>query len=112
MLLRDLDAKFLGERSDQGMKILDSVEGAQGVMFQCPLCAEGKERAPDGGFMGAHVVVIWFANPRGVEPSPYGDKGWQMTGTGLDDLTLSPSILLRGGDSCGWHGWVQNGDAK
>jgi hypothetical protein len=35
---------------------------------------------------------------------------WHATGTGLDDLTLAPSIEEQGGD-CGWHGFVTKGDA-
>lgn len=78
-----------------------SFADADGVMFLCPQCY-----AKNGGDVGTHSVLVWFAGrkaPPDVEPSPR----WAVSGTGLDDLTLNPSINCPGD----WHGWVRNGDA-
>lgn len=32
---------------------------------------------------------------------PFGDT--------IETLSLSPSILRKGDDSCGWHGFIRNG---
>jgi hypothetical protein len=124
MKLRELDARFLGNVKDGSARMQPGISGAQAVMFQCPLCSQGKERADGGGFKGAHYVRVCFANPQGapVAPQEYDDNPrWTMTGTSLDDLTLSPSINLdvpwkdaqgvEHPSSCKWHGFVTNGDA-
>lgn len=125
MRLRHLDGEFFGRVNAQVRSLHrqgNKIRGAQGVMFQCPKCAQG---LPTGGnqyrryVKGAHYVQICFANPIGAAVAPREfDKNprWQMSGTSLDDLTLSPSINLdvpgNGDDSCKWHGWVRNGDAS
>jgi hypothetical protein len=83
-----------------------SIEGAQGIFLFCPC-------------RGGHALIIPFANPRNAPPVPpeHGpsDRGgthrprWQMTGTGLADLTLSPSVDV--GDSC-WHGFITGGEVR
>jgi hypothetical protein len=118
MRLRDLDACFVGGfTAPHSYRRLDSMEGAQGLLFQCPQCAQGKERAEDGGFVGAHYVLIWFRSPRGsvevpesAQPAP---ARWTVSGDSLDNLTLDPSVNLVKKDpsECGWHGWVKKGEA-
>ncbi|MCK9463812.1 MAG: hypothetical protein M0R80_29695 [Proteobacteria bacterium] len=122
MRLTDLDACFLEDvKADGSCHRTDSIEKAQGVMFQCPKCAEGKEIfEEDGkkGVCGAHYVMCWFANPRNaprvsdnLEPKP---GRWYYEGTSLEDLTFTGpgaySILLTSG--CCWHGFIKNGDAS
>lgn len=119
MRLRDLDARFLrhtGETWDH----VDELAEADGVMFQCPLCAVGKPVAIDDdgggrGVAGAHYVVCWFVGrvPDEVDPKP---GRWTPKGTGIDDLTFVPgeppqsvSVLLTSG--CKWHGFVRDGEA-
>lgn len=108
-----LDPQFVGSYHPGGYRRLDTIDGAQGVLFQCPLCSEGKPPGePDGrGFRGAHYILAWFANPINAprvpddaDPKP---GRWVATGTTFENLSLSPSILLQGG--CGWHGYVTNG---
>lgn len=85
---------------------VESLEEAQGVWFLCPGCF-----AKNGGKVGTHMVDVSFQN-RGV-PDHLGSQNregkpsrWQASGTGLADLTLSPSV------DCGcWHGHVINGEA-
>jgi hypothetical protein len=122
MRLADLDATFLGNytESPTSYRQLDSVEGAQGVMFQCPKCAEGKERGEEDGrrfVRGAHSIICWFANPRNApkvpdDASPKPGR-WYFTGDSIDSLTFTGpgacSVLLTSG--CGWHGFVKDGDA-
>lgn len=83
---------------------------AEGVMFLCPACFQ-----KNGGARGTHVVDVTFAD-RGV-PDDRGSHGtggnptrWTVTGTGFDDLTTTPSILLIGG--CAWHGFLTNGSIQ
>jgi hypothetical protein len=123
MRLRDLDGRFVYDAHAGGSRLSDqdSVEGMQGVMFQCPTCAVGKERGEEDGrrfVRGAHYVRVFFSNPRGapVAPTKADDNPrWEMSGTTLDDLTLSPSINLdvpENTGGCRWHGFVRNGDAS
>lgn len=133
MKLRDLDAKFIRyeTRMDTWRQVLpgvtytgeeyqteevpgprefmvdvETLAEAKGVFLQCPIC-----RQPDGS---GHYLQVTFAN-RGVGDSQgsHGKDGgptrWEVSGTGLDDLTTKPSILLDGG--CNWHGYITNGDA-
>lgn len=117
MKLSELDAKFVGDYDERSFRFLDGVEGAQGVMFQCPLCAEGKPRAPDGGVMGAHYVVCWFTNPRNAPKVPDDANPkpgrWTFSGETIDELSFvgpnAASIQLEGG--CNWHGFIRNGEA-
>lgn len=80
-----------------GVQFIDALHGAQGVYFTCPC--------------GNHSLMIPFANPRGATRQ-YPVAGWQMQGSGLHDLTLSPSILVDGGHPQGscWHGFVTAGE--
>jgi hypothetical protein len=96
--LAQLEAAFvrlLNERGD--FQELPSMAGANGVMFDCPKC-------------GAHSVLCWDRTvAAGIAPGP---GRWEMSGTSLHDLTLSPSVdLSRSGGACDWHGWVIDGDA-
>ena len=105
MNLSTLEAVFMrikvpGQLYDR----VDDLSQAQGIRFLCPLCF-----AANNGPVGTHSVLCWFRG-RGVpdteEPLP---GRWEVSGTGLSDLTLSPSVLITTG--CRWHGWVRNGDA-
>jgi D-serine dehydratase len=90
-----------------------SIEGAQGLFLWCP-CGYGR---PDGA---AHGLIVPFANPRNAPQLPpvHGPQArdgsqrprWTMTGTGLDDLTLTPSVDV-GEPSC-WHGYIAAGEVR
>lgn len=78
---------------------------AQGIRFLCPKCFEHHD-----GPVGTHSIVAWFKNrgvPDDVEPLP---GRWTISGRGLSDLTLSPSILISVG--CCWHGFVTAGSVR
>ena len=75
---------------------------AQGVLFYCPGCFAKNE-----GPVGTERVLCWFKD-KGVPPDELPGPGrWQVSGTGFDDLSLSPSINVDHGH---WHGWVRNGE--
>lgn len=77
--------------------------------------------------VGAHYIEVLFRNPRGSEPAPpdagvVGSDGshprWELvSGDGLHDLTLAPSINCdipnKDGtpSSCKFHGHVKHGEA-
>lgn len=79
-----------------------SLPEAHGIMFLCPLCFQN-----NGGGEGTHHVHMPFAN-RGVDPAKHQHQ-WNAEGTGIEDLTTTPSYLIIGG--CGWHGYLTNGEA-
>lgn len=86
-----------------------SLAKAQGIRFLCPLCWVANK-----GPIGTHSVQVGFdgrAPPGTFSCDSTGkDSRWIVTGTGLADLTLRPSILLSG-PGCGWHGYVTKGQA-
>lgn len=129
MRLSELNATFIG-RYHRGngtpedpttWSVLDTVEGAQGLEFQCPKCAEGKERVPGmfGGFAraGAHHVICWFVNPRNAEKVPDDvapvPGRWMFTGNSIEDITFEglPANSVRLLSGCDWHGFIVKGEA-
>jgi hypothetical protein len=128
--LRDLDGRFFGETTGNTSRDRETLEGAQGVLFQCPTCAIGKERGEEDGrrfVRGAHYIRICFSNPRGApvasDEFACGNPRWEIvSGTSLDDLTLSPSINcdipwkdkdgVEHPSWCKFHGYVRAGDAS
>lgn len=86
-------------------------ELAHGLFYLCPKCF-----AQNGGAVGTHRVLNWFANcgvPDDADPKP---GRWIPAGTGLDDITFvgpqAASVLLTGEGGCRWHGYVKNGAAE
>ncbi len=89
---------------------VETLAEADLIMFLCPLCF-----AKNGGPKGTHSVMVSFtgrdipeeAGSRDAEGKP---SRWTASGTSLDDLVLTPSILLdakRAPDQgCHWHGFV------
>ena len=67
---------------------------AQGIRFRCP--------NPDYDGL---VICIPFRD-RGAPADENGGIQWSVSGTGLHDLTLSPSVNCVGV----WHGWIRNGE--
>lgn len=131
MRLRDLDAHFVYDAQADGgcrMSNSDSVDGMQGISFQCPKCGEEKQRGEEDGrgfIRGAHYIRVFFANPTNTAVAPVeadANPRWTMSGEWLDTLTLSPSINcdipwkdaqgVEHPSSCKFHGFVRNGDAS
>lgn len=118
MKLRDLDAHFIDSATPQPNESFchennPPLSAAQGLLFLCPLCF-----ARNGGAAGTHSILIPFKDrcvPPGFEPTL---PRWAASGSGIDDLTISPSIDLSSDgaghprhEGCAWHGFVRNGDA-
>lgn len=89
---------------------VQTVQEADSVMFLCPKCFEKNH-----GSIGTHSVLVTFAG-RNVpdEASSRGNDGkptrWNASGNTIDDLVLTPSILLDSSrkpeEGCHWHGFV------
>ena len=119
MRLADLEPCFLRyEEREDGVFFpwAANLGLAMGVHFLCPKCVSAN----------GHAIIVWFAGrgvPDDAEPGAAYLKGesedypegrpaqrWTVSGSSWGDLTLAPSIRLKGG--CAWHGWVQNGQTK
>lgn len=83
---------------------VESIADADLVKFLCPKCF-----AANGGKKGTHQVYAEFAG-RNCPPEMNNGVRWQFSGTSIDDLTITPSILCIGG--CAWHGFVENGQTR
>lgn len=103
------EAQFMKNTTAEGWTHVDELVGSDGVIFNCP-CGVGNPN-------GAHKVVVSFAVPIGCPSAPAdagsqsrqgGPSRWAMTGTGLADLTIFPSVDV-GTSSC-WHGWIKAGE--
>lgn len=102
MRLTDLDATFLRVDADGRSMTTKGVAyaDAHGVMFEDPaghgyMCiCFFREPAADG-----------TRAPDGMKPGP---ARWSRSGSGLHDLTLSPSVFID--PPHGWHGFIRNGD--
>lgn len=102
----ELDPVFIIRTGNTRQRFADvSLEKADGVLFLCPKCFE-----KNGGSIGTHSVICWKPHiPQDVAPKP---GRWTFTGTGLNDLTITPSVnldVVKGG--CKWHGFIRNGEA-
>lgn len=104
MKLLDLDACFVAKAdfSTGSYHEQQEMNGAQGVLFDCPKCRR-------------HSVLCWFRNPISAPkvPDSFEPNGgrWEVSGTNFTDLTLKPSVNLEP-HGCQWHGFVTNGDAS
>lgn len=81
---------------------------AQGIVFDCPVCSF---RNADG--RGSHSILAWFRG-RGVPDDAVPGPGrWTPSGTGFEDLSLTPSINCNTASrtDC-WHGFITNGEVR
>lgn len=103
--LLELEARFITYLPKAIGKAATLAE-ADGVLFLCPLCF-----VRNNGPVGTHAVLCWFQGRPAVPPDATPGPGrWQVAGSGIDDLTLSPSVHLSGEGGCQWHGYVKGGD--
>jgi hypothetical protein len=110
--LTDLKPKFtrwagLGKYGSGSFAFVKTLKEADNIWFLCPKCF-----ASNGGSKGTHAIRIDFREGQTPDANVMHNKQgqpvrWAVQGTGFDDLTLSPSILIEGG--CAWHGFIQNG---
>lgn len=108
------EAEFYGNATEKSYQRQGaSIDGAQGLFLWCPCAYPNDKRA--------HGLIIPFTNPRNAPelPPEHGPKvpdsdfhpRWVMSGTGLDDLTLMPSVNVGPPCSC-WHGFINNGEVS
>jgi hypothetical protein len=128
-------AKFYGDVTATGWRHVHE-DGAsmtfaesQGLFLWCPcgfglLDKAGKELYPLDLSLQLgrpHGVLVPFANPPSGVPLPtdHGPVGrdtkthprWTVSGTGLHDLTITPSIAVGENPEC-WHGFITAGEVK
>jgi hypothetical protein len=107
MSLRELEPILLRHELRDATRVnvhVKTLEEATGIFFLCPACF-----AKNAGPIGTHGIIVTFKD-RGV-PNDLGshDKDgnpsrWGVSGTSIDDLTLTPSVDV----GC-WHGHVTAG---
>jgi hypothetical protein len=68
-----------------------------GVIFDCPCGCD-------------NPLFIPFRNPLDGGEGEYGQGGWQRERDNFYNMSLTPSILRREKDGCGWHGFITNGE--
>ena len=105
--LHKLDAEFL-THSPTGFHRGPNIVDAQGIVFLCPSCY----RKNGNSDVGVHSVLIWFAD-LGVPEEAFPKPRWNVTGTSMADISITPSINLATDEQSKdeWHGWVTNGHA-
>jgi hypothetical protein len=104
-------------------------EEAQGLFLWCP-CGYG-QREKDGSLKypldlslnhgRPHGLIVPFSNPPSGIPLPAGHgpigrdgktrPRWTVSGSGLNDLTITPSIAVGKDPEC-WHGFITAGKVK
>lgn len=108
MKFTDLRPRFMKWAGKGSFQNVETLAEADCVFFLCPLCFQN-----NSGSVGTHSIKIDFRGRNTPdEDCMHNNEGtpvrWEVSGTGLADLTMAPSILILGG--CNWHGWVQNGE--
>lgn len=89
----------------QYMVNVESLTEADGITFLCPKCFEENGHRCEVTFEGRGA-----ADDQGTQGSDGTPTRWNVSGSGLKDLTTAPSILLVGG--CAWHGFITNGEVS
>ena len=115
--LRELEAYFTRSAPNGGYQHVDTLAEADGIWFLCPACF-----AKNKGPVGTHTIMVGFVGrcPPGsyTQDGNGNDTRWTVSGTGLDDLQLLPSINLdvfpqrpKLPNECTWHGFAGAGGA-
>lgn len=93
---------------------VDALAEAHGVVFRCPVCKSVSGHPIEVTFAGRGVTDDHGSRGSGGEPTRWAI----VSGSGLDDLTLSPSINCdiprKNGEpsACKFHGHIKNGEAS
>lgn len=87
---------------------VETLAEAQGIEFDCPVCGQTR---PDSH---SHRVQVAFRDRgvlehQGSRASDGKPSRWAVSGTGIDDLTLQPSVDCTHSDPGCWHGFVTAG---
>lgn len=81
---------------------VDALTEAAGIRFLCPKCF-----VQNKGKVGTHGVHVYFSG-RNVPAELNNGVTWAVSGSDVNSISISPSILLIGG--CAWHGFITNGE--
>jgi hypothetical protein len=104
MDLIELKPQFLKIVAAREYNLRDELEGADGILFLCPVCFRA-----NGGPAGTHSIICWQPHvPQDMDPKP---GRWAFKGTGFGDLTLvagSSSVFLQGA-GCKAHFFIRDG---
>lgn len=113
MRLTELEPLFIRYESREAdeYKVPVPLAEAQGIFFLCPVCF-----TKNNGPVGTHGVEVTFrdrgvADDQGSHNTAGEPSRWAVTGTGVEDLTLTPSIHLAS-SPCAWHGFITNGEVS
>ena len=91
----------LDDETDVELQKID-LPAAQGVMFLCPTCFK-----KNAGPIGTEHIICWFKD-RSVPAEAFPGPGrWVASGSGFEDLTLTPSVNVAHEH---WHGFVKLGE--
>lgn len=103
MNLNHLEPQFIRYTGPGRHQDVGALYEAHGIIFLCPSCF-----AKNGGPIGTHSIMVWFKNKGVPDVETPGPGRWAVvSGTGVANLSLAPSIQLSTG--CLWHGNVTNG---
>lgn len=105
MRLTELEPEWVCDATPTSYRRTESFADAQGLLFACP--AHFKK---NGGLVGTHMILIWFAD-RGAPAECWPKARWRISGgDSFENLSVSPSIDLTRGDPDEWHGFITNGE--
>src|SRR5262245_52422657 len=78
--LTEFEPAFLKLGNGLGWHTQEELDGANGIIFLCPKCKN-------------HSIIVWFeGTPKDISPGP---ARWTVVrGSGINNLTLTPSILI------------------
>ena len=97
MKYADLHSTWCRSRRPDIYDRVDSLAEANGIRFACPVCG------PD------HQLICW--SPQAHPEIPPLPGRWSMSGTGVDDLTLTAeSSSIQIVDGCGAHFYIRAGN--
>jgi hypothetical protein len=88
MRLDELSPVFLKIEDSKHYREIDTITGADGVIFLCPVCF-----TKNGGPTGTHKIICWQPHVP-LSPDMVGPGRWAFTGTGYPDLSLPSSVAL------------------
>lgn len=121
--LIDLDPAFYRVVEPGRWQRVEHIDEAQGLRFLCPKCYLANR-----GAIGTHSVICWSRSRGVADTETPGPGRWKIEGTAFHDLTLNADLPsgARSIDltvrkprtaedgpwtpSCGWHGFVTNGE--
>jgi hypothetical protein len=108
MKLTDLEPSFLKITGEHSHKRIDTIQGADGIVFLCPKCFSDNA----GTDKGVHSIICWQPHVP-LTSTKSGPGRWNFQGTSYADLSLvngSSSIALNGG--CQAHFFIKNGNIE